>query len=662
MLLGPIGLNTIPSARMDKVGTVRLGTSTLDPYVHAYLGFQLADGVYIQLRQTAEVSGLNDPADRLYPGIDVKLRLAEETQTRPEISLGLQSALGHRRMAGEYIALSKRYLDFDITGGIGWGRYGRGVTILNPLRTISHFKNRRISDSEMPGGPEDWFTGKAALFGGIEYFTPLKGLSLKADWNGDDYRAEQAAFGFKEPARWLAGLSYAPADWLNIGIAALGTDKVMGRLTLSAPLTKWRKYKKDSVVFIRPHRTDSVSPALMERKAAGAGMTLVNVTNTPNAVSADLLLSPHDTFPAELGEAAIYMANNAGQEIEKMSVTPTLLGLRGPRVSMLRKDFEKALARHEGSAEEIWRHAEFQDQHYGTERNMRLAEATYGLNNPRFMLEQQLSLSEEDHGILTRTSLIAGTRRARLFGLLDSGYSLRLNLFDNLDNLNTARVWTPLPVRSNVDRFARNRIAIDEMYVAFTHSIRSDLHVSAIGGYLEEMYGGIGGEILYRPFESRWALGAEMWEALKREPSIPLAAGFNGDHLLSGHLNAWYDAPGMDLVVGAKLGRYLAEDWGGTLSIQKKFENGATLQGFVTVTDNADPDPFGGTTHAVNGVRLTLPLGGFKHMPRNSSIQLRAEPFGRNSGQSIQNPLPLYDLTEPFSQAHIVRNWGDVAR
>lgn len=50
MITGSLGLNTVPSARMDETGTVRFGVSALDPYAYAYLGFQLAEPLYVQLR------------------------------------------------------------------------------------------------------------------------------------------------------------------------------------------------------------------------------------------------------------------------------------------------------------------------------------------------------------------------------------------------------------------------------------------------------------------------------------------------------------------------------------------------------------------------------------------------------------------------------------
>ena len=53
-------------------------------------------------------------------------------------------------------------------------------------------------------------------------------------------------------------------------------------------------------------------------------------------------------------------------------------------------------------------------------------------------------------------------------------------------------------------------------------------------GYLEEMYMGTTGEILYRPFGKNWAIGAEANLALKRDPLSSFALLPNGDHILSG--------------------------------------------------------------------------------------------------------------------------------
>jgi len=202
-LYGSPGLISTPNARMDPPGTVRAGISTLDPYLHAYAGFQIAKPLYVSLRQSASVSNLGGDPDRLYPGVDVKLRLHKESAAIPEIAIGMMSAIGHKRMAGEYLVFSKSYKNLDLSGGIGWGRLGSAKNIKNPLGFLAnHFGKARTLDGEIPNEARDWFTGKdAGLFAGLEYKTPISGLSLKAEWGADRFTAEKALAIIKRLSR-----------------------------------------------------------------------------------------------------------------------------------------------------------------------------------------------------------------------------------------------------------------------------------------------------------------------------------------------------------------------------------------------------------------------------------------------------------------------------
>lgn len=671
-LLGPLGLNTIPSARMEKSGTIRAGIATSDPYAHAYLSVQAADALNITLRQSAEISGLNDDADRLYPGVDLKLRLMEEGKHRPEISVGLVSAIGHRRMAGEYLALSKRYNDFAFTGGLGWGRYGSAATLKNPFSYLGdHFDRDRPPDGEMPNGPEDWFTGgDIGLFAGVEYFTPVEGLSLKLDWGADRYRAETAAFDFDAPDPWSVGINYAATDWINLGAGIVGGDKIMASLSLQNTLEKWsgRKNKKTDPAPLRPVRTDLTSTSRMAFDAARHGATvLYDIRRTANAVWARLDSEPGQALPQQIGRAARNMANHAGTGIEELLITPHAVGLDGPSIRLMRRDLEQALIHHQGSPQEIWRNAAMNAQIPEELENSVVDVDHFGFGSrerslPRlkFILDTQTSLSEEDSGILYRTSAILdGLHQISRHWVVGGG--LRLNGPDNLSGLEGIRPTAFYPVRSDVARFAGKTVTLDRLYNAYLRSFSDgDWHIMAAGGYLEEMYSGFGGEALYRPFGKTYAFGAELWQTFRRAPDSRMAMALNGDHVLTWHLKAWYEIPQTDLTVGIKAGRYLAQDLGGTVSLTKTMKNGAVIEAFATATDQADFDLFGGTTHLYSGLRLTLPLGNVPLLPGGSHARMTAAPLGRDIGQSLDSPLPLYTLTEPFSYRSLAQNWESV--
>lgn len=668
-VLGPLGLIAIPTARMDQTGTVRAGVGTLDPYLHAHLGLQIADPLYIGIRQSAEVSGLNDDARRLYPGIDMKLRLIDEGPYHPAIALGWLGAVGHKRMAGEYLVASKRHENWDFSAGLGWGRLGgnggSAGQIGNPLGIFgNHFKKKRALDGEEPNTPDHWFTDDdIGVFAGIEYTTPwVDGLSFSAEWGADRYVAERAAFDFDAPAPWALGIHYSPRPWVNVSTALVGGEKIMAALTLQNALSKWpgKFFKKDDIARepLRPYRTGITEPSEMERAAERTGLILHHTAASYTRAQTTLEIPQELTTPHAIGLALPYMSNHAGETVEGLEVRPVYMGLKGPLIRLNRRDITQAMGHQSGSPQEIWRNAEFNPES-NDELTLHGSEKSGYNHNMRLLLDQQISLSEEDHGILRRTSLVVGSVSSSDFGLL-GGMGLRINLAHNLGHLDNYRVPAMLPVRSDVADFADTRIALDHAYLGFARSLSPDLHAAVAAGYLEEMYNGLGGDILYRPYGKTWAIGAEGWLAFKRDPHAPLNMGLSGDRVFTGHVKAYYEFSDTDTTAEARFGRYLNEDIGATVALNQRFDHGLNMRGFVTATNQSDFDVLGGNTNLYAGLELSLPLGNLPVIPQNSALRVKAAPFGRDNGQTLDNPVDLYNLSEPLSYRHIARHWNDI--
>lgn len=661
-LYGALGLNTVPNARMEEKGSVRFSVSSSDPYIHGTLGIQIADPLYIGLRQTALVSDIFADPDRFFPGVDFKLRLLKENAYRPEIALGLQSAIGHKRMAAETLTFSKGYKDFDFTGGIAWGRLGSAAHISNPMKFLgNHFGEARTYDGENPNMMDDWFTGEdAGFFAGVEYFTPLDGLSIKADWGADRYIVESQISDFDAPAPWSVGLAYQPRPWIDLGAAIIGGEKLYATLNLRSPVQKWPGLyrKKEKPPVMRPYRTGIALTGEMRKSAIRDGMHLHNFSKNKNAVNAVLPIDPKTQSPLYIGRAARHMANHAGPDLEALSVTPSVYGLKSRSVVLNRRDLERSMAFYEGSPQEIWQNATFKPVDFSGDS---LLGRFLGWDQHNFNIgvEQGLSLSEDDYGLLYRTGLLL-EQRGQLTEKIWTENSARIDITDNTDRIRRFRIRSPLPVRSNVDDFAARTFSVDRSYIGWLTTLKQDLHVSLKGGYLEEMYAGLGGEILYRPFGKTFAIGAESWWALKRDPYTDMNLGLNGDRLITGHLQAWYEIPGTNMTLQARIGRYLADDIGATLALKHRFDNGATLEAFATATDQADFDVFGSQTHLFSGLKMSLPLGNVPHLPVSSDIRIKVEPFGRDTGQALDTPMPLYEMTEPLSYRHMANNWNAI--
>lgn len=674
-MMGELGLNTVPSARLSPEGTLRVTLSRQAPYTHAAMGLQISDRLYVGLRQTSESDSFSSSSKHLYPGMDIKLGLFDERRFLPQISVGLQSAFGHKRMAAEYLAMSKRYEDFDFTLGFGWGRLATRGGLPNPilLNHIMGTKSARDIDGDDPNTPNDWFKGDMGIFGGFEYHTPIDGLSFKADITSDSWKAEKAADPqFNAPALWSVGLSYTPSylNGIDTGIAYAGNNSVMARVSFTPHVGSWpfndaRQHASIDMKSGRPNiinppidsendEDDDFNQSLEQEKKLGLSHILID----KRTAAADLDLKDNFSTPFQIGESSRYLANIAGRTPEQIIFHIRRYGLKGTDIELNRADLERAFLNHQGSSEEIWQTTQFLQKSVPPSLakvigDIQTAQEDFGFKTD---LINDVSLSENDSGLLYRTGIIASLHK--FFGRhFFSLHSLRINLADNLQNLNLYRGLNSLPVRSDIDAFTQNRVVLDRSFLTGFVTLGDDLHMASSIGYLEEMYMGATSEIIYRPFGNNWALGAEANLALKRDPYSSFALLPNGDHILSGFLNGYYEIPNTGATLKASIGRYLAGDIGGSLALSNEFENGVIMKADITATNQSNPDIYGGTTNVYSGIRLSLPLGSLPFVPNGSRIVTNAAPLGRDKGQRLDNPTPLYEMTEPLSYRHITRQW-----
>ena len=251
---GSIGLVETPTARMMPAGSVEVGAVAANPYRRIYALMQLLDWLEVDFRYTDITNVLQDgtvisPADRDFlsdlfdfngtgtvrdRGFDMKLRLSREGRFLPAIAIGLQDMFGRARFGGEYVVASKRVGAFDFHLGIGWGYFGSRDQFGNPLSALGNsFKRRETDPGTGTFNSGSYFSGRElAVFGGVEWFTPLAGLSLKADYSGADPEREPLGNRLDEDLPFNFALTYRPRPWLDIGLGFLRGNTVMARTAL----------------------------------------------------------------------------------------------------------------------------------------------------------------------------------------------------------------------------------------------------------------------------------------------------------------------------------------------------------------------------------------------------------------------------------------------
>ncbi len=140
----------------------------------------------------------------------------------PSVAVGLQDFLGTGTYSGEYLVATKRLLggDLKVTGGLGWGRHAGANPVDNPF---CNFADRLCGRGGGfgQGGTVDFgafFSGEEmGVFGGLEWRTPLDGLTLKAEYSDDDYDREEAEVGFETELPFNFGAEYRVTQGIDVG-------------------------------------------------------------------------------------------------------------------------------------------------------------------------------------------------------------------------------------------------------------------------------------------------------------------------------------------------------------------------------------------------------------------------------------------------------------
>jgi len=175
-------------------------------------------------------------------------------------------------------------------------------------------------------------------------------------------------------------------------------------------------------------------------------------------------------------------------------------------------------------------------------------------------------------------------------------------------------------------------------------------------GYLEMMYAGAGGQVLWEPDGSRFSFGADMYEV--RQRGFDQLFDFRPYHILTGHVTAYYESPYYGLDFAVHVGRYLAGDYGATFEITRRFSTGVEVGAFATFT-NVPFSKFGEGSFD-KGIIVRIPLEWALPFYTQSTFNETLRSLTRDGGQRLDNDDSLYDETRPTSYGEISGALDDI--
>ena len=380
------------------------------------------------------------------------------------------------------------------------------------------------------------------------------------------------------------------------------------------------------------------------------------ITINKNNATACLTASPHHHYSimSSAGQTARLLHNNLNKEINSFSFQPRFSGLKGPKITIMRKDLTNALRDHKGSAPEIFHNAQINTNTTKCETGIRLRE--------HIIIHNQVDLYDSDNAPLNRTS-IKWRNELNLGTYFMGTASFRSTVTDNLKHDRNKSFLNRLdPIRQDFVVAQYPAFNVDRLMLSGMATPKDTLYIAGHIGYLEEMFAGGGAEILYRPFDKNFAIGAEAWNTVKRTPYTGnIWSTDNANRQQSYLLNAWYDLPETPVSFGASTGRFLDGDMGIEFKTRWTPKPGWKAEGFINYSNEANHAPHNDDrTHVFTGVKLSIPIGRFDLINDQIRIDFDIAPMGRDKGQRIDNPYPLYDYTDPWSARSINRYWNEI--
>lgn len=334
-------------------------------------------------------------------------------------------------------------------------------------------------------------------------------------------------------------------------------------------------------------------------------------------------------------------------------VQPVMAGLKGPSVTLIGRDVRLATTVRQASPQELWQNAQWNtDQVDGCAPPKKSFKQLFlrGLYwNTLFDTEGGFTTG--DPSVLVRSRVVASGMLVRPHGFIFGG-SLSLPIGTNTESLLYLPDNRP-PVRRDMARFT-NGVALERLFASWRTTPITDVHIGFSGGWLEEMYGGAGAEIVYRPFGSAFWGAADGWKLWRHDPESELNANWSDEDLFSGHVRVGYDVPNTRTTVSLAAGQYLGGDKGATLGVLQKFEGGARIEAGVTWTDRSEDEGFFRDTHFDPKIKFTWPLNG---PTSRVAARINVHQVGRDGGQMLDRPMPLEEMTESFSAREYARHW-----
>ncbi len=637
----------MPTARMRGDGALTVTSAQQDTSDIYSLTYQALPWMEASFRYTVfnpgDKRGVKDfQRDRSF---EVKAKLLDEGQRRPAVAVGIRDIFGTGVLAGEYLVASKRIGSVDVTAGIGWGRFAERNTIDNPLELIDERLGERkgfVAGDQGQPLEGTFFRGpKAGFFGSLEWELPRWNITLLGEMSSDRNEREIRNRYFDDTSPFNYGIRWTPAPGLQLTAShQLGHDFA---LSVSAQL--------DTLADVVPKRPPSFISSSEPRSVSGrsdsiqlgrwydrllydierSGLLLLSAKLEDNATTAWLEIENLDfAYPADAVRRVLSFAEvHLPRSVKTVNVVLQDDEIVAATISYARRSGTKL------ASETTW-----------DGDSISVLPSRRMVSNPQFRTKFRIPNLATSVNVSSRFQLMDpdDPLRYQIFASIGAaadlgrGFYLRgafsVDLYNDFEDIDRASNSELPRVRSLVASYLQEGdTGIASLFLEKRGMLSDEIAFRGYAGILEDMYSGVGGEVLWRRHGSRIAYGANVNWVKQRD--FDRLFSHRDYEVTTGHLSVYWASPiaGYDFAVHA--GRFLARDIGAAFELRRSFDNGWMIGLFATFTD-VPFDEFGEGSFD-KGMFFRIPFNSFVGGNTRATYNTRLRLLQRDGGQRLED-------------------------
>jgi hypothetical protein len=506
------------------------------------------------------------------------------------------------------------------------------------------------------------FSGEnIAIFGGVEYKTPIDGLSLKMEYDPTDYtdvigkekEFREKGDTFILDSRFNFALNYkypiGNRDNIDFSIGYVRGNTIYTNFSVHSNLNRavrqkislgpeklkvsvvkdfdrlnqgWKKYVTDSIIW----------------QLGNAGFVTHEIIFNNDEIIVELSQSRFQKTITFLDLASRIIANNAPQNIKYITIKNIDLGVETFSSTVERSILDSAVLKSKLSEDQIDLNVkrEIYDHSSSIENEYLYPNFFWEIKphlNTTIQHQERFFFWQLEALIHSEYSFNKG-----LYLMTDIGIDLKNNFDDYTYHIPDGELHH---VRQDRRLYlTKGKTGLRKMALAYTRDITSNIKTKIEGGFLEWMYGGLGGEVLFIPEHKRWAFGADAYWVKQRDFDQKLS--FREYSTVTGALSYYQEIPYYEMRAKISYGKFLGKDVGTWFELSRRFNSGARIGGFFALTDCDSQCVGEGSFH--KGVYFELPMDLFytKSSTRNKTGYGWA-PLTKDAGAKLQ-VSSLYEI------------------